>query len=208
MEAVLRKPRLAEDKIPENGLHIGGLTLDTTNDDLSNLFKAFTTTFVEVITPRPGANFAHAVVCVEDEEDMQKAIDALNNAKLKGNEIFVQVRRAANNKKIKKRRKNKKSAAAAAATTDNTKKTDGTKTRRRRKKKGPVFPPNALYIGNLSWGVDDDEFKKLFADVATTYAEVQRIATGRSRGYGIVCLENAQDMDKIIAQFNGMDVDG
>ena len=124
---------------------------------------------------------------------------SLNNTELNGNEIFVQVRRAAGSKKKKKK---KKSASAAAGTEA------GTKTRKRRKRKGPTFPPNALYIGNLSWGVEDDEFKALFADVATTYAEVQRMSTGRSRGYGVLCLENAEDMDEIIEQFNGHVVDG
>ena len=102
------------------------------------------------------------------------------------------------------------SAAAAAATEGGNGEgaTKKKKKRKRKKRDAPVFPPNALYIGNLSWGVEDDAFAKLFADFDTTYAEVQRISNGRSRGYGVVCLTNAEDMDTVIAQWNGKAVDG
>ena len=82
------------------------------------------------------------------------------------------------------------------------------KKKKQRKREPVTFPPNAIHIGNLSWGVEDDAFEKLFAGFSTTYAKVQRIPNGRSRGYGVVCLENAEDMDNLIEQWNGKAVDG
>ncbi len=66
-----------------------------------------------------------------------------------------------------------------------------------------------LYVGNLSWGVDDDSLKDFFE----TYGEVTdaRVITdretGRSRGFGFVEMPD-EAARNAIAQGDGVELDG
>jgi len=66
---------------------------------------------------------------------------------------------------------------------------------------------NKLYVGNLSFGTTEDGLKTLFAQ----YGEVTSVKiitdsmSGRSRGFGFVEMENADDA---IAALNNQEYDG
>lgn len=66
-----------------------------------------------------------------------------------------------------------------------------------------------LFVGNLSWNVDDAQLEQLFSE----YGEVSsaRVVTdrdtGRSRGFGFVEIE-AADAAVVISATNGRDIDG
>ncbi len=66
-----------------------------------------------------------------------------------------------------------------------------------------------LYVGNLSWGVDDDVLRNFFEN----YGEVTdaRVITdresGRSRGFGFVEMPE-EAARNAIAQADGVDLDG
>jgi RNA recognition motif-containing protein len=64
-----------------------------------------------------------------------------------------------------------------------------------------------LYVGNLSWGTTEDSLKNLFSqfgkvDSASIITDRQ---TGRSRGFGFVEMENA---DEAVHQLNGKEFQG
>ena len=67
-----------------------------------------------------------------------------------------------------------------------------------------------LYVGNLSYSVDDRELEKLFA----THGAVQSASvitdrdTGRSKGFGFVEMTNDQEASAAISALHGKDVDG
>ena len=68
-----------------------------------------------------------------------------------------------------------------------------------------------LYVGNLSYEVDEEMLKALFVDGGWDTDEVVIITdrdTGRSRGFGFVTLANSDDADDAIAQLNGREVEG
>ena len=68
-----------------------------------------------------------------------------------------------------------------------------------------------LYVGNLSYDVDEEVLKGLFNDGGWDTDEVAIITdrdTGRSRGFGFVTLSNSDDADEAIAQLNGREVGG
>jgi hypothetical protein len=64
-----------------------------------------------------------------------------------------------------------------------------------------------LYVGNLSWGTTDEALKDLFSQ----YGKVESASvitdreTGRSRGFGFVEMENAEDA---IHNLNGKEFQG
>ena len=65
-----------------------------------------------------------------------------------------------------------------------------------------------LYVGNLAWGVTDDDLQNLFAEfgsVASAVVITDR-ETGRSRGFGFVELEDGAD--QAIEAVNGQDLQG
>lgn len=65
-----------------------------------------------------------------------------------------------------------------------------------------------LYVGNLAWGVTDDDLQNMFAEfgsVASAVVITDR-ETGRSRGFGFVELEDGAD--QAIEALNGQDVQG
>src|SRR6476620_11448950 len=67
-----------------------------------------------------------------------------------------------------------------------------------------------IYVGNLSWGLKDQDLANLFAP----YGEVSSAKivndkfTQRSKGFGFVEMPNDEQAQAAIAQLNGSEVDG
>ena len=71
--------------------------------------------------------------------------------------------------------------------------------------------PGKLFIGNLSFNVEDAGLNDLFAslNIPVTSVRVMRdMETGRSRGFGFVELAPEADMDSAISQLNGKVFEG
>lgn len=67
-----------------------------------------------------------------------------------------------------------------------------------------------LYVGNLSYNVDDRQLEEAFAQ-AGTVASAKVIVdkmTGRSRGFGFVEMASEEDAQKAIDAMNGQEIDG
>lgn len=67
-----------------------------------------------------------------------------------------------------------------------------------------------LYVGNLPYGITDDDLKNLFSqagtvDEATVMTERE---TGRSRGFGFVEMSSDADAENAIRMFDGYTMDG
>jgi RNA recognition motif-containing protein len=67
-----------------------------------------------------------------------------------------------------------------------------------------------LYVGNLAFGVNDNDLKELFAQagVCESSAVITDRDTGKSRGFGFVEMGSPDEAQKAIAQFNGQDLKG
>ena len=69
---------------------------------------------------------------------------------------------------------------------------------------------NKLYVGNLGYGIGDSDLEKLF----TTYGSVRSAQvikdrdTGRSKGFGFVEMDSAQEAQAAITALNGKEIDG
>lgn len=67
-----------------------------------------------------------------------------------------------------------------------------------------------LYVGNLSYGTNDDTLKQLFeahGSVTSAQVIVDR-DTGRSKGFGFVEMGSDQEAQAAITALNGQQVDG
>jgi RNA recognition motif-containing protein len=68
-----------------------------------------------------------------------------------------------------------------------------------------------LYVGNLPFGVEENQLRELFEGEGRKVASVQIITdrqTGRSRGFGFVEMESPEDGEKAIASINGQEFQG
>jgi RNA recognition motif-containing protein len=67
-----------------------------------------------------------------------------------------------------------------------------------------------IYVGNLSYGMSEDELRDAFG----AFGEVSSVKilmdreTGRSRGFAFVEMPNQSEAEAAIAQLNGKDVGG
>ena len=67
-----------------------------------------------------------------------------------------------------------------------------------------------IYVGNLSWGLKDQDLANLFASFGevTSAKIVTDKFTQRSKGFGFVEMANDAEAQAAIAQLNGSEVEG
>lgn len=67
-----------------------------------------------------------------------------------------------------------------------------------------------IYVGNLSWGLKDQDLADLFAPFGevTSAKIVMDKFTQRSKGFGFVDMSNDEQAQAAISQLNGSEVDG
>ncbi len=69
---------------------------------------------------------------------------------------------------------------------------------------------NKLFVGNLSWNVDDAQLNDFFSSVGTVVEAVvikDRIKN-RSKGYGFVKMSTEEEAARAIAELNSKELDG
>lgn len=69
---------------------------------------------------------------------------------------------------------------------------------------------NKLFIGSLPFQATEEELQAHFAQVGsiTSASIITDRQTGRSKGFGFVVMENAEDMQKAIDNLNGKPFNG
>ena len=67
-----------------------------------------------------------------------------------------------------------------------------------------------IYVGNLSYGLSDNDLQQLFAEHGSVASAkiIQDRETGRSKGFGFVEMPDDGDAQKTIEALNGQSVDG
>ena len=67
-----------------------------------------------------------------------------------------------------------------------------------------------LFVGSLPWSVDDQKLKETFephGNVVSAKVVTDR-STGRSRGFGFVEMESAEDAQKAMSALNDSEIGG
>ncbi len=67
-----------------------------------------------------------------------------------------------------------------------------------------------IYVGNLAWGMTDDDLKSAFEEFGevTSAVIIKDKFTGRSRGFGFVEMTSEEGGEKAVAALNGKDLKG
>ncbi|MCC7460019.1 MAG: RNA-binding protein [Proteobacteria bacterium] len=69
---------------------------------------------------------------------------------------------------------------------------------------------NKLYVGNLSFSVDEGSLQTMFAEHGTVQSAkiIMDRDSGRSKGFGFVEMSNASEAQSAIEKMNGQEFDG
>jgi RNA recognition motif-containing protein len=67
-----------------------------------------------------------------------------------------------------------------------------------------------LYVGNLSFSIDDTSLQSMFAELGTVTSAkiIMDRDTGRSKGFGFVEMSSASEAQAAIEKMNGQEVEG
>ena len=67
-----------------------------------------------------------------------------------------------------------------------------------------------LFVGSLSYGVDDDQLKEFFSSVGEVVSAsvIKDRDTGRSKGFGFVEMSSEEEAKEAIKQLNNKELDG
>ena len=67
-----------------------------------------------------------------------------------------------------------------------------------------------IYIGNLAFAVKDSELNKVFSEFGEVVSAsvISDKISGRSKGFGFVEMQNAEDADKAIKALDGKEIMG
>jgi cold-inducible RNA-binding protein len=67
-----------------------------------------------------------------------------------------------------------------------------------------------LYVGNLPYTVTEESLQEMFSKVGAvkSVSLIKDRDTGRSKGFAFVEMENQEDAQKAITQFNGNSIEG
>lgn len=80
----------------------------------------------------------------------------------------------------------------------------------KKQKAEEVEEPVTLFVGRLSWNIDDEWLKREFEPIGGVISArvMMERATGKSRGYGYVDFENKAAADKALSEMQGKEIDG
>jgi len=70
---------------------------------------------------------------------------------------------------------------------------------------------NKIYVGNLDYGLSEDEIKTFIEEKGFAVTEFKIITdrfSGRSKGFGFAELTKADDIDPAISALDGVDLNG
>ncbi len=81
---------------------------------------------------------------------------------------------------------------------------------KKRRRSGGSGPPVRLFIGSLSWNVDNEGLKEAFEahGKVVDAAVVLDRDTGQSRGFGFVTMGSRQEAEVAMREMDGSEVDG
>lgn len=67
-----------------------------------------------------------------------------------------------------------------------------------------------IYVGNLSYGVSDDQLREVFEAYGTVSSAkvISDKYSGRSKGFGFVEMDNKAEAEAAIEQLDGAEIDG
>ncbi|MBA0596810.1 hypothetical protein Gorai_013617 [Gossypium raimondii] len=166
---------------PDLKLFVGNLPFSVDSAQLAGLFgSAGNVQMVEVIYDKvTGRSRGFGFVTMSTTEEVEAAAQQFNGYELEGRALRV------NSGPPPPRREEFSPRARGGST---------------------MGASNRVYVGNLSWGVDDLALETLFSEQGKVVEAkvVYDRESGRSRGFGFVTYNSSEEVDSAVKTFNGV----
>lgn len=180
-------------------VYVGNLAWETTDEELIGHFgNSGTITRAEVARQGPaGRSKGWALVDFTSAADAAQAIASLNNSDLGGRSIIARLERSG--------------PAPAKAERERAPRAERAE---RPERVRDTRPENSsgrqIVVRNLPWTTTSEDLREVFQQVGTvlTAISVCHEDTGRSKGWGTVLFETAEQANAAIAGFNGVELEG
>ncbi|KAK7337328.1 hypothetical protein VNO77_17894 [Canavalia gladiata] len=170
-------------------LYVGNLPYSTTNAQLAELFgEAGTVLSVEVVYNRvTDRSRGFAFVTMGSIEDAKEAIRMFDGSQVGGRTVkvnFPEVPKGGERLVMRQKIQNNN--------------------------RGFVDSPHRIYAGNLGWGLTSQGLREAFAEQPGVLSAkvIYERDSGRSRGFGFVSFETAEDAAAALEVMNGVEVQG
>ncbi|KAL5716962.1 hypothetical protein ACHQM5_010061 [Ranunculus cassubicifolius] len=181
---------------PELKLFVGNLPFNVDSGDLAGLFgQAGNVEVVEVIYDKlTGRSRGFGFVTMSTVQEVEAAEQQFNGYELEGRPLRV----------------NSGPPPPKDENSFRTPRTGGFEGAGRGGGGGGYDNPNRVYVGNLSWAVDNQSLENLFSEQGKVMEAkvVFDRETGRSRGFGFVTYSSAEEVNNAIDSLNGVDLEG
>ncbi|GAU17518.1 hypothetical protein TSUD_340620 [Trifolium subterraneum] len=170
-------------------LYVGNLPFTTTSSQLAEIFaEAGTVVSVEVVYDRVTARSrGFAFVTMGSVEEAKVAIQMFDGSQIGGRSAkvnFPEVPKGGERLVMVQKNRNDY--------------------------KGFVDSPHKIYAGNLGWGLNSQDLRDAFAEQPGILGAkvIYEKDSGRSRGFGFVTFETAEDLQAALNAMNGVEVQG
>jgi nucleolin len=191
---------------PGAKLYVGNVPWTCDSQELAEVFQdAGNVELVEVIYDRDnGRSRGFAFVTMASEEEARVAIEKLDGLELGGRALRVNFPQS--NKEPRLNNYNDRPPRREGGR-------DGAREGgygNRRESGSSSSSENKLFVGNLSWNVDNVGLEQLFSDYGKVVDAkvVYDRESGKSRGFGFVTFSDAQEVTGAISNLDGADFDG
>jgi RNA recognition motif-containing protein len=175
-----------EAPVASNRVYIGNLSWNTTDDILLDALAPFNVVSARVQLQSSGASKGWAIAEFGSVNDAQEAIDTLNGQELDGRDIVV-------------REDCPRNAARAPRQP---------RQRRERRVLEEGAPSQSVFIGNLSWDMNDEALSELLNGFGVEESSVNLRPDGKSRGFAIARFDSVEEAQRAIDELNGQEVMG
>lgn len=193
-----RGPRVKPAPAATNRVYVGNLNWETTDEDLLEFFTEFNAVAAEVKYHASGASKGWGIVQLGSAEDAVEAIEELNDSDFGGRNVVCRLDRGP---------RGGNSSPGAAPNGGSSARAP----RQRRPAREPRVieegpPSTSVFIGNLSWSVNDSGLTELLINYDVEEASVQTRPDGKSRGYALVRFASVEEASRAIEELNGEEV--
>eukprot|EP00300_Choanocystis_sp_HF-7_P030837 c39803_g1_i1.p1 GENE.c39803_g1_i1~~c39803_g1_i1.p1 ORF type:complete len:299 (-),score=59.34 c39803_g1_i1:101-964(-) len=195
----LRAREARENANAETSLFVGNLPWDTTSEQVASVFSSFGAVQSEVQKQSSGRSKGFAIVEFETADAASKALAAIGST-LRFGDRPATVRFNQPSPPPRTSGTPTRPAKPAVAQEEGATRKREKKPRNKDKDSTETKPNNGalLYVGNLTWSVDDAELLSLFSGYKIVSGSVKKGYNGRSRGYGLVEAESPEEAQRII----------
>ncbi|KAF5189984.1 Rna-binding protein cp29b protein [Thalictrum thalictroides] len=181
-------------------LFVGNLPFDVDSAELANLFeRAGNVQVVEVIYDKlSGRSRGFGFVTMSKVEEVEAAVQQFNGYELDGRRLRVN-----SGPPPPKDENSSFRGSQVAGSFGGSRGSFGGSG-------GRNDSSNRVYVGNLSWSVDDSALENLFSEQGKVIEAkvVMDRESGRSRGFGFVTYSSPEEVNNAISSLNGADFDG